>query len=99
MLDSGNEEEMMDVTLSDDVEQFVRTEIDSGRYNSAQEVVREGLRLLLEQTILEKRRRTKLDGQIEVGLAQLDRGEGIPGDQAFEALWDKSRRWREASLL
>ncbi len=87
----------MNVTLSADVEQFVRTEVESGRYNSAQEVVREGLRLLHEQAILEKRRRAQLDEQIEEGLAQLDRGEGVPGEEAFQALWDKSRRWREAS--
>jgi antitoxin ParD1/3/4 len=94
---SRQEEPKMNVTLAADVEQFVQTEVDSGRYNSAQEVVHEGLRLLHERAILEKRRQEQLDEQIEEGLAQLDRGEGIPGDEAFQALWDKSRRWREAS--
>jgi hypothetical protein len=40
--------------------------------------------------------RERLNRQIEEGLAQLDRGEGIPGDQAFQALWERSQKRREA---
>ena len=87
----------MNVTLSGKVEQFVLQEITRGRYDSAQEVVREGLRLLHEHSLLEEQRRARLNERIEEGLAQLDRGEGIPGDQAFQALWGKSRRRRGAS--
>ncbi len=87
----------MNVTLSGKVEQFVREEVTRGRYESAQEVVREGLRLLHERSLLEAQRRVRLNERIEEGLAQLDRGEGIPGDQAFQALWEKSRRRREAT--
>lgn len=72
----------MDVTLSGDIEQFIREEVASGRYDSPQEFVREGLRLL--------------DQQIEEGLAQLDRGEGIPGEDVFQGLWEKSRSRRAA---
>lgn len=86
----------MDVTLSGDAEQFVREEVASGRYTSPQEVVREGLRLLHEREILDQQRRERLDEQIDEGLSQLDRGEGIPGEQAFQDLWEKSKRRREA---
>ncbi len=86
----------MNVTLSGKVEQFVREEVTRGRYESAQEVVREGLRLLHERSLLEAQRRVRLNERIEEGLAQLDPGEGIPGDQAFKALWEKSRKRREA---
>lgn len=84
----------MNVKLSGDAEEFVQTEVASGRYDSAQEVVREGLRLLSERAILEERQRARLNEQIEVGLAELDRGEGIPGDEAFKALWERSRQRR-----
>jgi len=87
----------INVTLSSEAEQLVREEVASGRYDSAQEVVREGLRLLHERGIVEKQRRARLNEQIEEGLSQLDRGEGIPGDQAFQALWEKSRKRRETS--
>ncbi len=36
--------------------------------------------------------RARLNELIEEGLAELDRGEGIPGKQAFEALWERIRR-------
>src|SRR5215210_5360520 len=83
-------ETTMNVTLSGDIEQFIREEVASGRYDSPQEVVREGLRLLDQQ------RRERLNQQIEEGLAQLDRGEGIPGEDVFQGLWEKSRSRRAA---
>jgi antitoxin ParD1/3/4 len=86
----------MHVNLSGEVEQFVREEVASGRYHSAQEVVQEGLRLLHERTILDEQRRGRLNEQIEQGLAELDRGEGIPGEKALRSLWEKSRQRRAA---
>ncbi len=44
---------------------------------------------------IDPQERERLDWQIEEGLAQLDRGEGIPGEQAFRALREKSRTRRE----
>jgi len=38
----------MNVSLTPEHEQFVQTKVESGRYNSASEVVREALRLLEE---------------------------------------------------
>ena len=38
----------MNVSLTPDLEKFVSTKVESGRYNSASEVVREALRLLAE---------------------------------------------------
>ncbi len=80
----------MNVTLSGKVEQFVLEEVTRGHYESAQEVVREGLRLLHERSLVEAQQRVRLNEQIEKGLAQLDRGEGIPGDQVFRALWERA---------
>ncbi len=85
----------MNVTLSGKVEQFVLEEVTRGHYESAQEVVREGLRLLHERSLVEAQQRVRLNEQIEKGLAQLDRGEGIPGDQVFRALREKSRKRRD----
>ena len=86
----------MKVSLAEDTAQFVQTEVDSGRYDSAQDVVREALHLLYERTLVENDRRAHIDQQLAKGLDQLDRGEGIPGDVAFKALWERSRRRREA---
>lgn len=85
----------MNVKISGDAELFIREEVARGRYDSPQEVVQEGLRLLHERETLEQQWQEQLNGQIEEGLAQLDRGEGIPGEQAFGALRQKSRSRRE----
>jgi hypothetical protein len=40
--------------------------------------------------------RERLNRRIEAGVAQLDRSEGIEGEQAFRNLWEKSRQRRGA---
>lgn len=86
----------MNVKISGDDELFVREEVNSGRYDSPQEVVQEGLRLLHERETLEKQWREGLNRKIEEGLAELDRGEGIPVEEAFRALREKSQTRRAA---
>lgn len=55
--------------------------VTSGRYNSASEVVREALRLLEQQEKMRAAQLGELRGRIDEGLASLDRGEGIDGDE------------------
>ena len=59
---------------------MIREKVDSGMYNNASEVVREALRLL-EQHDRERRLREEL----AIGVAQLERGEGIPVTPEFIA--------------
>lgn len=67
----------MNVSLTPELERLVAEKVESGLYESPSEVVREGLRLLFEAQTSRARRRTDLDALIQVGLDQLDRGEGI----------------------
>lgn len=67
------------VALGSHFEEFVKSQIASGRYNNASEVVREGLRLLQDH---EEVRRIKLEilrGEIQKGL---DSGSATPFDAA-----------------
>ena len=67
----------MNVSLTPELEQFVQTKVESGRYNSASEVVREALRLLGDH---EQARAAQLvEFNLELGrrLASLDRGERV----------------------
>ena len=76
----------MHVTLPSELAQLVTARVQSGRYSSVSEVIREALVLLEEREQLDERRRQELRHKIAEGLAQLDRGEGIPGDQVFAEL-------------
>ena len=71
----------MNVSLTPELEELITQKVQSGRYTSASEVIREALRLLEEHDELRQRRLAAVRREIEEGIAQLDRGEGIPGEQ------------------
>jgi antitoxin ParD1/3/4 len=72
----------MNVSLTPELERRVAEKVESGLYTSASEVVREALRLLFEADDLKARRLEQLNGDIQLGLDQLDRGEGLDGDES-----------------
>ena len=72
----------MNVSLTEELEQRVEDRVRSGMYGSASEVVREALRLFFRYDEARMREVDDLDRRIGIGLAELDRGLGIPGDEA-----------------
>lgn len=80
----------MNVSLTPELEALVQEKVKSGRYHSASEVVREALRLLEEQDQLRAVRLEEVRTKIAKGLASLDRGEGIDGEEARKRLRAKS---------
>jgi len=72
----------MNISLTPELERLVTEKVETGRYASASEVIREGLRLLEEQDELKQRRLADIRQKIDRGLEQLDRGQGVPGDEA-----------------
>lgn len=84
----------MNVSLTPELEELVNQKVGSGMYHSASEVIREALRLLKEQDDLRQYRLEHLRKEIAIGLAQLDRGEGVPGKIVFERLRQKSQTRR-----
>jgi antitoxin ParD1/3/4 len=73
---------VMNISLTPELEQMVSDKVKSGRYASASEVIREGLRLLEEREQLKQQRLAEVRRKIDRGLEQLDRGEGIAGAEA-----------------
>lgn len=67
----------MNISLTPELEKLVQDKVKSGRYHSASEVVREGLRLLEEQDLLRQVKLQKLREEIQKGI---DSGEATPLD-------------------
>jgi antitoxin ParD1/3/4 len=87
----------MNVSLTPELEKFVAQKVQSGLYQTASEVIREGLRLLEERDALRQAHLDDIRQAIQDGNAQLARGEGLPGEQVFEQLRAKSRARRHAA--
>ena len=69
----------MNVSLTPELEQFVQGKVESGLYNNASEVIREGLRLLKEHDEVRLRWRE----QIERGWLQAQNGQLVDGPKAM----------------
>jgi antitoxin ParD1/3/4 len=89
----------MNVSFTPELEQFVQSRVASGRYQTASEVVREGLRLLEER---EQSRETvirELRAKIRRGIEQADRGELLDGDAVFDEIRQLSARRRSGRQM
>jgi antitoxin ParD1/3/4 len=68
----------MNISLTPELEQFVAQKVESGLYQTASEVVREGLRLLRERDDLHQRKLEELRKEIAIGIEQADQGKVAP---------------------
>ncbi len=69
--------------------EMIRELVESGRFDSAAEVVLEGLALVRERELLRKAHDVWLRGEIQKGIDSADRGELIPADEVFARLQAK----------
>jgi len=76
----------MNVSLTPELERRIAEKVDAGLYSTASEVVRDGLRRLFREDEDRERLIAKLNEEIQIGIDQLDRGEGVPVDRAREML-------------
>jgi len=88
----------MNVSLTPELEEFVSAKVQSGRYNSASEVVREALRLLEGHDEARAAQLAEFNGEIGRRLAALDRGEKVKLAEARARLQDKSQQRRKLCL-
>ena len=85
----------MNVSLTPELEKLVESKVKSGRYQSASEVIREGLRLLDDQDHLRKAQIEEVRRKIQIGIDQLDQGKGIDGGTVLAELKKKSEALRK----
>ena len=84
----------MNVSLTPELEKLVSQKVASGDYASPAEVIEEGLRLLSEQDQILQLKLDRLRRDIAIGLEQLKAGTGIPGEQVFQDLQERSQTRR-----
>ena len=79
----------MNVSLTPELERFVDRKVESGLYNNASEVVREGLRLLKESDEIRQRMRE----QIEPGWLDYQADRLVDGPKAMAEARARLRTW------
>ena len=78
----------MNVQLTQELEQFVQTKIESGRYNSADEVLQEALLIMVEKEEMRAAQLQQLRRKIDMGLAQAEAGDCVDGELFMQRLID-----------
>lgn len=73
----------MNVSLTAELERWVQSKVEAGLYQSASEVVRDALRLLVERDRLQLARVEELRRDLQLGVDELESGQGVPFDQAL----------------
>jgi antitoxin ParD1/3/4 len=86
----------MNVSLTPELDRFVAGKVESGRYTSASEVVREALRLLEEHDRARIAQIAAFNRELEVRLASLDRGIHVEPQAVWEDLERRSRKRRSS---
>jgi antitoxin ParD1/3/4 len=80
-----------------EIEAIIRQRLHSGAFESVEDVLFDALELQGEREAWLQENKEAINAKIEHGLAQLDRGEGIPGDglrrrlEADRTAWLKDR--------
>jgi len=88
--------ENVSVSFTPEQASFLSSCVESGRYQSTSEAVREGVRLLEHQHRLREAELNSLRDKIAVGAADLEAGRVVDGDSFF-AEWDEELDSHEAS--
>jgi antitoxin ParD1/3/4 len=85
----------MNVSLTPEIEQFIQSQVESGKYTSADEVILAALRAFEERERIYKGRFEELRQYILVGVEASERGEVVDGEIVFSQLQQKLQQLRE----
>ena len=70
----------MNITLKPDQEAFIRAKLQSGHYQTVDDVIQAALELLDEQDKADEQWVIETRAKVDEGIASLERGEGIDGE-------------------
>ena len=84
----------MNITLKSEQAELIQQQINSGKYNSPEEVVSEALTLLLQQDDDDNRWIQETREKVDTAIAKLRKGQGIDGDRVISQLEETLRQAR-----
>jgi antitoxin ParD1/3/4 len=85
----------MNIAIKPEQEQFIQSQIDRGRFKSADEAAFHAFKLLEEKYRDYEEWIEDTRQKVDVGIAELDRGEGVELDLVIERLQQKFQSARE----
>lgn len=83
------------ISLTPELDQFIDSRVESGLYESASEVVREGLRMLRHREELQQKQVERVRAKIEKGWHESERGEVVSDVDAREHFARRSAQRRK----
>ena len=83
----------MTIHLKPELEALIQKDVDRGPYRSVEEFVERAVQMLHEEEQLLQESKDAVHEKIGVGLAQLDRGEGISGEASRARLEERKAAW------
>lgn len=86
----------MHITLKPEQEAFIHAKLQSGQYQSADDVIQAALHLLDEQDKADEEWVIETRAKVDEGIASLERGEGIDGETFVNQLLEKLKQAKKA---
>jgi len=89
----------MNITLTPELEKLIQKKVESGKYNSPSEVVRDALNLLREQDQLRELRRKEVRREVMKGVEQIRNGEFTTynsAEELAESIISQAKKERES---
>jgi antitoxin ParD1/3/4 len=84
------------LTITPEHEKLIQDQLDTGRYANAEEVLAIALQLLTRLDAEQQAWIEETHQQIEIGIAELDRGEGVDGPTAMNQYLQQFQTARKA---
>lgn len=92
----------VNISITPELDAFLQSRVQSGRYQTTSEVVREAIRLFERQESERDEGQRQLRAKLERGAAEVGRGEFLDGDEVFDelrAMIDERRRAQQKASL
>ncbi|WP_096590854.1 type II toxin-antitoxin system ParD family antitoxin [Calothrix sp. NIES-2098] len=79
----------MNISFTPELEQFIQSQVASGKYASTEEVIIAGIKLLEERESIYQGKFEELRREIMIGVEASERGEVIDAETVFHQLFSK----------